>query len=390
VTILAFSVIGLIMRTVVMPFHLSMIPALVAHMLLFALIVCFLWPGAWKSLLRSTPPPLLSFFSSQSGHLWPMMAIVLALDLSYLLSGAFLANGNMIGAKLDFHPTLWGSNAASIFFAVKIREEKSSPASVLLTYLVLWVHLVMVLLGYDIYSARLLVLVLTCFSLLFSRFVWTRIFSIFFALIYLATEQYVTGTRIFESLYVLDWLCPLSGAALIYDMTLKAAAFYSSGDWGLGLEYLRKMDFAEPTNFILNGLSNFTVVFGYYGLLIYAFLIISVVLLLGWALMKKVGLNSGLIILPMWFMALINQYSTLAVFLAFRSYGLTHGPAFVGGVEPGLEIIILFILIYDPASVAPAASNSTDRLVDLTKSSEAKLEEDPAPPGDGEAVMTKI
>jgi nitroreductase len=136
------------------------------------------------------------------------------------------------------------------------------------------------------------------------------------------------------------------------DMTLKEAAYQSSGRWGLGPEYLGRLGFVAPEAMRINALSYLTALVGHGGLWIYAWVTISTLLAIGWLTVASRPADAGASLMPAWLLVAANQYLALTLFLTWRIVGYTHPPAFVAGAGTGMEMLVLAYLIFPEESLA--------------------------------------
>ena len=283
-------------------------------------------------------------FSRRSA--WLLLLLALVLDGLHLASGGRPYSIDVFpGADPGFYPMVWAPFAASLAAGSLLLAGEGSGFKIsFLGLAVFSLHLALTVLGQDIFAARAQAAVILLWTIIFGRGFWPRILVMIFAAAYLPGERLLMATGAFASLSGLDWLNPLSGAALALDLTLKEAAFQSSGLWGLGPEHLRQLDFVAPWAMRLNALPYLTAMAGRGGLLIYATMVLSVLLALAWLAVKTRTDRGVSSLMPAWLLVASNQYLSLVLFLGWRSVGLAHPPAFLGGAGTGLEILILAVL----------------------------------------------
>jgi hypothetical protein len=287
------------------------------------------------------------------------MSGALVLDAVHLVSGGRpYSPGALHGADLGFYPTVWAAFAATMAAASYFSRSRPALPGTAAFFGVLGLHLALTVIGRDLFAARAQAGVLVLWTVIFGRGLWPRLLALLLGAFYFPVEGALASTGLYASLSALDWLNPLSGPALALDLTLKEAAYQSSGLWGLGPENLSRLDFVAPNLMRHNGLSYLTALGGRGGLAIYAFLSLSVLLALGWLAVKTGPESRAASLMPSWLLITANQYLSMTLFMGWRAVGLTHPPAFVGGAGGGLEIIVLACLVIAPPGRRPLVEAS--------------------------------
>ncbi|MDR1298253.1 MAG: hypothetical protein LBO05_12995 [Deltaproteobacteria bacterium] len=297
----------------------------------------------------------LEYLETRSSFPWLLMSAVLFLDLVYLVLGLAVPEGRMFGANLDLHTTLLGTNLAAFFFAAKFGDKNLTAGGRLLVYLLLSAHIVLISLSRDTFAASALSLVLACWVLVYERGFLRKAAACCFVVLTFWVVSLLSETGLFDSLFALDWLCPMSGPLLGFDVALKASAYIASGDFGLGPEFVAVLDFPAPGYMVANGLFYLAALWGFYGVQAYSLLTFVVLIALFWIMLRSLALGETRLLAPFWGLVAANQYVTMALFLGWRAYGRTHGPAFVGGTETGLEILVFFYLLLRAIKVKTTA-----------------------------------
>jgi hypothetical protein len=274
------------------------------------------------------------------------MLAAFVFDVLHLISGGRPYSLHVFpGTDPGFYPMVWAPFAAMLACgSLLMMEAEKGLKGLLPVYAALSAHLALTVMGQDLFAARAQSAVVLLWAIIFGEGVWSRVLALALALAYYPAESQLAATGAFESLFRLDWLNPLEGPALALDMTLKEAAFQSSGLWGLGPEYLSRLDFVAPGVMRINALPYLAVMSGRGGLLIYASVVLSVLLVMAWLAVKTRSEKGVSSMMPAWLLVASNQYLTLFLFLGWRSVGFTHPPAFVGGAGTGMEILFLGLL----------------------------------------------
>ncbi|MDR3204939.1 MAG: hypothetical protein LBV23_09400 [Deltaproteobacteria bacterium] len=300
---------------------------------------------------------------------WPeitMIAIIFA-QLLYLLSGLNFYLPSLNRWFKFFHPTLWGAFAALVFFSKRLLGEDGKFTFSLGASLILALNLSLTILGHDLYAARSEVAVAALWLAFFSKGSKSRLMGPLLVCFYAALEILIKKTSLYHLFEGLYWLNPLDRLTLAFDISLKEAAFYLSSWWGMGLNYLYFMGFPRPDLTYFNAWANISTTVGYGGVIIYGLVLLSLMACLLSLTLKKLTRPKALLILPAWLLICANQYYALALYLGWRVYGQTHPPAFIGGNETAMEILILtaFILwpsksvdLIEPKKIEPAVVTS--------------------------------
>jgi hypothetical protein len=297
---------------------------------------------------ESLGSPLLS-----SGRAWLLIVGALFLDFIHLLSvGRYYSLDSYQGTDPGFFPAVWAAFAVMLGAASLLGRPRGTAGQSLAFFAVMAPHLALTILGQDLFSARAQVAVLLLWTMLFGGGFWPRAAVLALAALYLPAERALSGTGLFDAFSPLDWLNPLSGPLKALDLTLKDAAALSSGTWGLGPQYLGRLDFVIPGLMRLNALPYLTALGGRGGVIIYAAVALSLLVALGWLATSSRPPRRAASLLPAWLLVASNQYLALVFFLGWRTVGLTHPPAFLGGAGTGLEILALAVLAI-PAEKEP-------------------------------------
>jgi hypothetical protein len=296
----------------------------------------------------SRRPAILELFLAPSRLTALLAAMALVLDLAYL--GLILGKipAVLIVSRLPLHPSFWGTAAVSLYLAAMLIDRGPGLENMLWPFALVLAHLLLTVLGHDVFACRGLVLVLAAYTLLLCRGLGLRLSGPALAGLYLALEGLILGSGLFGYFHDLDWLNPLSGPALALDYGLKEAIFLTSGFGGLGLQYLARLDLVKPELMHLNGFSYLSAWLGEAGVMAYAFLNLSVMLILVYAVFRFLKERLAILILPFVCLLASGQYAALLYYLAWRGFGLTHGPAFVGGYDTGLAILVAAVMLFDP------------------------------------------
>ena len=273
---------------------------------------------------------------------WLLMLAALAFDAVHLLSGGRSYSARIFhGLDPGFFPMVWAPFAFCLA-AGSLLQGGAARRQAALAFLAAALHLALTVLGHDLFAARSQAAVLFLWIFIFGRGLFSKALVLVLAGAYFPGEGFLVRTEAFASLSHLDWLNPLSGPALALDMTLKEAAFQSSGLWGLGPEYLGRLDFVTPWMMRLNALPYLTAMSGRGGLMIYSALVLSILFAL--VAVKTRSDPEVASLMPAWLLVASNQYLTLILFLGWRSVGQTHPPAFLAGAGTGQEMLLLALL----------------------------------------------
>jgi hypothetical protein len=277
---------------------------------------------------------------------WLLMLAALFFDLVHLVSGGrHYSIEAFPGTDFGFYPMVWAPFACCLAFGALMSAKGGSAFKrAFPVFAAVAAHLALTALGQDLFAARAQALVLLFWAFIFGRGFWPRAMALVLAAAYFPAERCLTGTEAFAALSPLDWLSPLSGPALALDMALKEAAFQSSGLWGLGPKYLSRLDFVAPGMMRLNALPYLTVAAGRGGLLIYSVMVLSLLLAMAWLAVKTRSDSEVCSLMPAWLLLAANQYLAFILFLGWRSSGLTHPPAFLGGAGTGQEMLLFALL----------------------------------------------
>jgi hypothetical protein len=290
--------------------------------------------------------PFLEVFDS---HGLTVTLAILFFDLLYLalaISSKF--SPILTVSSLALHVSLWGTAAISLVFASSFSHGSIHRKSTILVFALTFAHLFLTFLGHDLFVARCFVLVVSVWTILMGEGLFSRAVGPILACLYFAMETIVGQTELFALFQGLDWPNPLSGPELAYDYSLKFAAIQISGLWGMGRESLATLDFVFPNLMYFNGLSYLNAMYGNFSVIVYSLLNFSTLMAMGWLILNSVKVCVAVIILPLWMILVVDQFFTNFFFLAWRAFGITHGPAFVGSYEMGLLILILMLAILDP------------------------------------------
>ncbi|MDR2368677.1 MAG: hypothetical protein LBF58_11325 [Deltaproteobacteria bacterium] len=281
---------------------------------------------------------------------WHMIIAVLVLDILYLFFIMTKIPPNYVVSRLEVHISVWGTIAMALCFAAAFSDRSTGGKSAALVFGATTLHLFLTLVGNDLFASRGLAIVLAFCVVFLGAGLWRRLAGPLLAVTYFVIEALVVKSGIFAFFSELNWLNPLRGNVLGYDYALKIAVAQISGLWGMGRESLAGLDFARPDLMYLNGLPYLSALGGDFGVMAYAFLNISTLLVLGWFLFRRLKVPLAIIVLPFWCLTLVGQYFTLFCYMVFRTYGLTQGPAFIGGYETGMSVLILAMAILEPGS----------------------------------------
>jgi hypothetical protein len=301
-------------------------------------------PGlAATTLARVTP-------ASLDGAARSVMFATLALDAANLAVGLApkVLGGFVLG---NLHASLWASLGGAVFFGLTLArgpDFKARGAAVA----ALSLHLLLTLLGRDDFAFRSQVLCLGFFSVVFGPGLRVRLCAAALATALLAFEGPIMSSGPYALFAGSEWVSPLDDATMTLDMSLKQMIMELSGLWGLGLEMASELDLPDPQAMHLHGLVYLTAAGGLVAAAVFAALDFTLLAAMGWMAVRRLSGWAASLALPTWLMLAFNQTVSLTYHPGFSRYGPSHGPAFIGGGETGLEILLLSLFIV----VAPGVS----------------------------------
>ncbi|MDR1656679.1 MAG: hypothetical protein LBT47_03845 [Deltaproteobacteria bacterium] len=308
------------------------------------------WPFASKPAVKAVPEELRTavpngdspFCSDRLARL--LIVAALGLDLLYLAFGQ--ATGLSLGRLLPaFFPGVWSSFLASFYYAARLTDPKSNTFSACLSpILAISLHLFLTILSHDLYAARSQAGIMFLWALIFNRGLWPRVLTFVVVVLYLPAERLIVFSQVFGFFDKLDSLSLMSAFGLALDQSLKEAAYRSAGFWGFGWQYVTRLDLVAPELMHLNAFSYLTAMWGLVGLLVYGGLVLSLLLAIGWLLVKTNSDRKVVVVLPAWLLVTTDQYLGLIIFQGWRGYGQTHPPAFVGGFDITFQVLFLALL----------------------------------------------
>jgi hypothetical protein len=308
-------------------------------------------PGRGADDLAASSLPEIFLPSRRLGSI--IMGVVLLFDLAYLSFVLTERSLGLLASGLELHVSYWGALICSVYFAARFGDAGTPGRNAALAFAAALVHLSLTLLGHDKFAARSLAVVLALWTVFLAPGLWRRLAGPVLAGLYFVLEALIVKTGLYGSLSVLDWHRPLEGPLFAYDYSLKIASFEFSGFWGMGRDSLSGLGYLLPDHMHLNGLPYLTVMLGEIGVLAYAFLNIATLIVLSWFIFRRLSEGLAILLLPPWALLISDQYATLIYYLGWQAYGLTSGPAFIGGHEPGLAVIMLALAVFDPRSRKP-------------------------------------
>ncbi|MDR2442733.1 MAG: hypothetical protein LBE31_04345 [Deltaproteobacteria bacterium] len=182
--------------------------------------------------------------------------------------------------------------------------------------------------------------------LIFNRGAWPRILTIALAALYFPMEKLIVSSPFFDIFDRLNFLTAISQLTVVLDQTIKQAAFRSAGLWGFSASEVSRLDLVYPQLMSINGLTYLTAMWGRVGLLVYGALVLTLLLAIGWLIVKDNSERRAMVVLPAWLLITADQYFGLIFYMAWQGYGLTNPPAFVGGFDITLQIFILAFIAF--------------------------------------------
>jgi hypothetical protein len=275
---------------------------------------------------------------------WTVMAATLSLDAVNLLAGLApeAAEAFVFG---NFRVSLWGAFGASIFVGLTLARDRptrppGAPAAALL------VHLLLTLFGHDLFAYRTQALSFGLAVVWFGSGFKLRLGAAAAAFAGLTAERLATGSGLYALFEGSNWLTPFDGPTAALDISLKQMALMLAGATGLGPGSLAGLDFPNPEAMHVHSLAYLDAAGGLVAMVTYALLSFSLLFVMGCLILKRLthGWHAALAI-PTWLYLVACQLLTLKRLTSYSDYSQTHGPAFIGGGDTGLEILLLLIFI---------------------------------------------
>ncbi|MDR1164493.1 MAG: hypothetical protein LBO66_01225 [Deltaproteobacteria bacterium] len=287
------------------------------------------------------------------GYVLPLvfMACLLAGNWAcYFLLGIHRAYFDLV--ETYFHPSQWLLLGTMVFFGIVSSKPVLLWREIALVLIALFLALASLIGDFDFYAAKLLVICLLS-ALFMLRNGWRLKFVLLggFAL-YLVGGFWVYQSSAYRLYPFYFWVFNGESELLAsYTLVLQRLVFDLANLWGGAPELIGEVDLVQPDRMSLNGVLYLALWGGKVLVFVYVAALLALMAVILHAVCLKLQGLSRSVAVSVWFTLFVNQYLTLFSFFTpsvlMMSAG-THGIPFVGGFEPGLQLIWLVLFVFYP------------------------------------------
>jgi hypothetical protein len=278
-----------------------------------------------------------------------VISISLILGICFIYITDISSLGIKVLLKRFVNTGQWVAMGLTIYLALELRRpDKGFRGAFLVVGFIVFGLLVLVL-GKNYYSAKVLILTIVTMSILMVGYWRLKVTLLGALIIYLGLCFYAVKTESISLYPLFTWVFISHGElALSYTVILQQMVMNLAGLWGTGGAYIAEVGLVEADNMALNGIPYLALLVGNVGVVAY---LVLLAVFMGFLLMdsfKNPSFNARGVALGLWCFIGINQYLSLFVLASPRILMIWEDPyglPFIGSFQSGVQLLILAIVI---------------------------------------------